>query len=275
MHACTLKLAKLDPFSAYMNKYFSTFSLATLFLCQGVMAAPPNAEPRILRLNGVITANSALEFNHQLSGWINQDPVPAGLIVLLNSPGGNGEAGMKIGHLLRQKKAQVFVTGQCESACVFILAGGVVRAASSDTVGIHAGRLTMTNQNGKILKEINSSQSLTNSFKITSFNSQAHKYFSEMGLSNGFLDVMLSHQTKQTYKLSEYEMQQYGVIGFENEYLRKRAQLFENIKGSDRVNRIELFQRTLSIPRLCKTQSSKDNTFIDCYKAVLYGVNPN
>lgn len=167
--------------------------MAGIFFCYPAKAAQNNPSPRLLRLDGVITENTAQQFNQQLSGWTNQDPIPAGLIILLNSPGGDGEAAMKIGRLLRAKKAQIFVIGQCESACVFVMAGGVVRAANSDTVGIHAGRLAMTNKDGKILKEVDAFQSLPNSFRLTSFNSNAHKYFSEMGFSPGFLDGMLAH----------------------------------------------------------------------------------
>lgn len=150
------------------------------------MAAQTNTAPLLLRLDGLITGNTAQQFSQQLSSWNNPDPIPAGLIVLLNSSGGDGEAAMKIGKLLRSKKAQVFVIGQCESACVFVMAGGVVRAANSGTVGIHAGRLTMTNKDGKILKEVDSSQSLTNSFRLTSFNSSAHQYFSKWELAMDF-----------------------------------------------------------------------------------------
>lgn len=235
------------------------------------MAAQANTSPLLLRLDGVITENTAQQFNQQLSGWTNQDPIPAGLIVLLNSPGGDGEAAMKIGRLLRTKNVQVFVTGQCESACVFVMAGGVVRAANSGTVGIHAGRLTVTNKDGKILKEVDASKSLPNSFRLTSFNSDAHKYFSEMGFSPGFLDAMLAHKTYQTYKLTESEMREYSVTGFENRYLQERVREFENSKGKTQINRMTLFNRTLSIPELCKIQTSNNAAFIHCYESVLFG----
>lgn len=258
-----------------MNKYFSIIALITLVFFQQVKAAQADVPPRLFRLDGVITENTAQQFSRQISGWTNQDPIPAGLIVLLNSPGGDGEAAMKIGRLLRAKKAQVFVIGQCESACVFVMAGGVVRAANSGTVGIHAGRLTMTDKNGKILNEVDSSQSLTNSFRLTSFNSDAHKYFSEMGFSSGFLDAMLSHKTDQTYKLSEPEMREYSVTGFENSYLQERSKIFESLKGQTQINRVTLFNRTLSIPELCKGKATNNASFINCYKSVLYGFNPS
>lgn len=260
-----------------MKKHIYAFAATIIFLIASLphtsMALTDNLMPKVLRLEGVITSNTAVQFNQQLLNWNNQDPIPAGLIVLLNSPGGDGEAAMKIGHLLRAKKAQVFVVGQCESACVFVMAGGVVRAAKPGTVGIHAGRITMTDQSGKILKEVDSSHSLTNSFRLTSFNSEAHKYFTEMGFSSGFLDAMLSYQTVQTYKLSASELREYSVTGFENQYLHERAKVFESMKGANKINRVALFNRTLSVPDICQSFLS-NNTFINCYKSVLYGLNP-
>ena len=253
-----------------MNRYRLIFTLIALILCAHAMALPSNA-PRIIRVDGVITENTALKLNQQLSNWKNQDPLPAGLIVLLDSTGGDGEAAMKMGRLLRTKKAQVFVTGKCESACVFVLAGGVVRAANPGDIGVHAGRLTISNPDGKVLKEVDSTKSLNGSFRLTSFNSEAHQYFNQIGFGSGFLDVMLSHRTVETYKLSEYELRKFSVIGFENQYLNERAKFFENLKGREHLNRVELFNRTLSIPSACKAQANDDEAFINCYTDVLYG----
>jgi hypothetical protein len=61
---------------------------------------------------------------------------------------------MQIGRLLRKANAHVFVTGQCASACVFVLAAGVVRGAPAYTVGIHRGRITMSDANAKVIKEV-------------------------------------------------------------------------------------------------------------------------
>ena len=249
----------------------SAFLFIVFWFSQNIFAASPTAASRILRIDGIITANTLNQIEQNLSGWSNQDPIPGGLIVLMNSPGGDGQAAMKIGRLLRRENAQIFVIGQCESACVFILTSGVVRAANSGTVGVHAGRLTLTNRNGEILKEIDSSQSLTNSFKLSGFNSEAHQYLSAMGIKNGLIDVMLAHQTKQTYKLTDSEMLQFGVIGFNNEYLRKRGDLFESLPAPEKINRIELYRRTLSVPMYCSKQSSNNDAFLECYKAVLFG----
>ena len=247
------------------------FFLIALFSFQNALAINTSEESRVIRINGIITGNTLRQVQQDIGKWKNPDPIPGGLIVLLNSPGGNGEVAMQIGRILRHHHAQAFVIGQCESACVFILAGGVVRAATDRSIGVHAGRLTITSRNGAVLKEIDASQTLENSFKLTSFNSEANQYFSEMGIKNGLIDVMLAHQTKKTYKLTEFEMQQFGIIGFDNQYLQNRGNLFETLPKPNRINRIELYNRTLSVPKLCASKSSINNSFVQCYKAVLLG----
>lgn len=250
----------------------SLLAFFTLVFFQLTQAIASSDAPRIIRIEGVISTDTFQRIQRELWGWKNRDPIPAGLIVLLNSPGGNGEVAMQIGRILRQHNAQAFVTGQCESACVFILAGGVVRAANTGSVGVHAGRLTITSRDGGVIKEIDASQSLENSFKLTSFNSMVNQYLSEMGIRNGLIDVMLSYKSKQTYKLTEVEMLEFGIVGFDNEYLRKRGDLFASLPKSERVNRIELYNRTLAVPKLCTSQSNE--VFITCYAAVLLGKIP-
>lgn len=245
--------------------------LIAFFFFQCAQANNATAESRVIRINGIITSATLHQVQQDIGKWKNPDPIPGGLIVLLDSPGGNGEAAMQIGRILRHHNAQAFVIGQCESACVFILAGGVVRAATDRSIGVHAGRLTMTSRNGAVLKEIDASQTLENSFKLTSFNSTVNQYFSEMGIKNGLIDVMLAHQTKKTYKLTEFEMQQFGIVGFDNQYLHNRGNLFEALPKPNRVNRIELYNRTLLVPQLCASKSGNNNSFVQCYKAVLLG----
>lgn len=255
-------------------RFYAVF-LSIALTCFGVFAASEAIESRFIRIDGSITANTLFEISQKLAGWSNEDPVPAGLIVLLNSQGGDGEAAMQIGRVLRQKKAQVFVTGRCESACVFILASGVVRAAAPGSVGVHAGRLTLTDRQGKVLKEIDASRSLDDSFRLTHFNSEVRQYFAEMGIEHGLLDVVLAHRTMQTYKLTDLEMKQYRLVGFDSQYLRERSLLFEKGSGSERINRMAFYDRTLSVPMRCKASASNNDAFLVCFKNLLFNGQPN
>lgn len=253
-----------------MHKAFSIWVIAYALTVFATSALSEPQQPQVIRINGAITSNTLIELSQKLIGWRNDDPIPGGLIVMLNSPGGDGDAAMAIGHLLRQKKAQTFVTGRCESACVFILASGVARAARSRTVGVHAGRLTISDPQGKVLKEVDATRSLNDSFKLTSFNRDIRKYLAEMGIEHGLLDVILAHQTKQTYQLTDQQMKQYRLVGFDNDYLNERVAVFQSLPDTERINRIDLYNRTLLVPSLCLLSSLSNSDFVNCYKAVLF-----
>jgi len=71
-----------------------------------------------------------------------QKPIPIDLVVSLDSDGGDMEAAMEIGRLIRTKRAWTMVAGDrgrdsaCASACVLILCAGSHRV-SGGRVGIH------------------------------------------------------------------------------------------------------------------------------------------
>jgi hypothetical protein len=121
---------------------------------------------KVIRISGPISTQALSKLNTDLTGFRNLDPVPAGLIVLLNSPGGDGDVAMQMGRLLRKHQAHIFVTHQCDSACAILLMGGVIRAALPETIGIHAGRLTVMAKDGHVIREVDANQSLDNAFHL-------------------------------------------------------------------------------------------------------------
>lgn len=64
-------------------RFYAVF-LSIALTCFGVFAASEAIESRFIRIDGSITANTLFEISQKLAGWSNEDPVPAGLIVLLN-----------------------------------------------------------------------------------------------------------------------------------------------------------------------------------------------
>lgn len=123
---------------------------------------------------------------------------------------------MHMGRLPHQDNAHIFVTQQCDSACAFLLMGGVVRAASPGTLGVHAGRLTVMTGNGNIVKEVDANRSLDHSFQLASYNRDTRLYLQEMGIGQYNLDVMLTHQF---YQLYTEEIHQLQLTGFDYGYL--------------------------------------------------------
>lgn len=224
----------------------------------------------VLRINGPITGTTQLTVLRQLNQQQTRPNLwPASLIVLLNSAGGDGEAAMAIGRALRQHQAHVFVVGRCDSACVFILAGGVVRAGVPGALGVHAGRLTQTNDQGRITREIDARQNLNDSFRLTDFNSQVRRYLKEMSIGQGLLDIMLAHQTQSVYRLSPQEITNFGLYGFDAEYLNRYTIFYNKTYENLPINSNILTTRTLKVPVKCRREIGNDAAFVLCYQHVI------
>jgi hypothetical protein len=228
-----------------------------------------SAAPKILRISGPISTQALSELNAELMGFRNYDPVPAGLIVLLNSPGGDGDVAMQMGRLLRKHQAHIFVTHQCDSACAILFMGGVVRAALAETIGVHAGRLTVMNKDGKIVQEVDANRNLGNAFQLVAYNRDIRLYIEEMGIHHGILDVMLAHPTSDVYKLNEAEMRRYQIEGISNDYLARRLRELQVNSSTHTITAMKLFNRSMSVPSNCRTSEFSNNQFIACYRRTL------
>ena len=254
----------------------------TVNMDKGIVARPPHvnavseekseSKPEgrvvVMAIKGQIS-KKVLESIRNSIGSVNGDPIPAGLIVLLDSPGGDGIAAMKIGEILRTNKAHVFVTGQCASACIFVLASGVVRAAPAYTVGIHRGRITKSDVNAKILEEIDVKTNPQAREMLERFEKAVPVYFAQMGMPPDLFQAMQSHQFKGVYRLSTEEITFYGLSGFEQNYLDARAQQFEKLQGPYHMDKDELHRRSLKVASRCAEFDQKHTAFISCYKQVL------
>ena len=233
-------------------------------------AAVPKSDSKVfvMGITGHIS-KKALESVRENIGKVQGDAEPAGLIVLLDSPGGDGLAAIKIGRLLRKANAHVFVTGQCASACIFILASGVVRGAPAYSVGIHRGRITISDANAKIIKEVDAKEDPAAQKMLQNFEREASTYFADMGMPSDLFRAMQAHQLKGVYRLSGREVVFYGLSGFDTDYLNKRALLYETKKGALRMDADELARRTAKVASRCAEFDKKHSEFITCYKNVL------
>lgn len=222
----------------------------------------------VIGIQGPISKNTLASLKQALPK-VKGDSIPGGLIVLLDSPGGDGVAAMEIGRLLRKANAHTFVTGQCASACILVLASGVVRSAPAYTIGIHRGRITVSDNNAKILKEVDIHSSPSAKRLLEKFENSLSSYFSEMGMPPDLFQAMQTHQYKGVYRLSSQEIILYGLSGFDSNYLTQRAQLFEDIKGPYHMDKDELHRRTLKVASYCAEFDQQHSAFIQCYKKVL------
>ncbi len=257
-----------------MNRYLlQSVCFMACLLAGSHLGAQPSSEQymdtRLLRIQGPITDQTQKSVLDQVRFLQNSHSRPASVVVLINSAGGNGEAALAIGRLLRQHQAHVFVVGRCDSACVFILAGGVVRAGTPGALGVHAGRLTQTNAQGRVIREIDARQSLNDSFRLTDFNSEVRRYLKEMGIGQGLLDVILAHQSKAVYRLTPQEITHYKLYGVDPDYLNQFTDQYNQTDSKHPINSYELTQQILSVPIKCRSNIGHDADFLHCYQRIL------
>lgn len=142
---------------------------------------------------------------------VDRNRAPAGALFILNSKGGDGNAAMEIGRMAREAKAHAFVRGRCASACVFILAGSVVRAAPDGAVGIHRPRIT---RQVKGVGEVN--VDLASTPKAAEFLEDANRrmraYLGEMGMPDTLFEAMMSIPANSTRFLSRGELAEFGLL---------------------------------------------------------------
>ena len=222
----------------------------------------------VIHIKGQISKNVLEKVRGSIS-QVKGDPIPAGLIVLLDSSGGDGEAAMQIGRLLRSANAHIFVTGECASACIFVLASGVVRVAPAYSVGIHRGRITMSNSDAKIIKEIDINENPAAKAALLQFERQAPRFFAEMGMSPELFPLMQSHQFKGVYRLSGPETAKMGLTGFEKAYLDHRASFFANYVGAYQMDDVELKKRIIRVASRCSGFDRQATEFVRCYREAL------
>lgn len=200
------------------------------------------------------------------------DPVPAGLIVFLDSRGGDGMAAIDIGRILRKANAHVFVNGECSSACILVLAGGVVRGAPTFSIGIHQARVTLSSDSGVIKKEVDPSEDPVAKALLDKFNTSAKTYFSDMEIPPDLFTAMQSHPTKRVYRLSSPEITAYGLNGIEEDYLKQRTEMYAQRPGRWPKDPDELTRRTLKVSTECMAFDANPVDFTKCYRKVLQDI---
>jgi hypothetical protein len=141
---------------------------------------------------------SILDASKARTNWLSKT-------VWIDSPGGNVDASMSIGKLLRENRFEIIVPkgGQCVSACVLIFAGAVSRFAFGK-IGIHRPYLNQGVNSQPVSPEkvkIGYAEML-NSMRV---------YLRAMNVSEGLADDMLKVSPAEMRYLSHDDLNNYGL----------------------------------------------------------------
>lgn len=230
-----------------------------------ITQADDQHNPIVLRLEGNISRGMLGVVNKTLPDKKTQTVLNVP-IVLLDSPGGDGLAAMAIGEKLRQANAHVFVTGQCASACVFLLAAGVVRSADAYTVGLHRGRVTVSRADGSVKKELSAEQDSKTQAFLRDFETKALAYFARMGMSPELFKTMQRFERRTVYRLNNEELRRFNLVGVDGKYFASGTNT-RDFLGDGQALSVEEFNRRVSrTSSRCGMHEAEDAAFWNCYR---------
>ncbi len=220
---------------------------------------------RVVELRGVINQTAVSKLRGVFES-VDPAKFPAGAIVLIDSPGGDGLAAIEIGRMVRAAQAHVFVRSRCDSGCVYVLAAGVVRGVARDgAIGIHSARLT-TFVRGIGVVDINSASNPNAAAALEAGNRRSREYFSEMGLPDGLFAAMNATPADRMRRLDLAELPALGLTGFDPDYLAVHAPAAARVYG---ISEQDYERRTLSVAGHCLEAKVTPNQFVSCYRRVL------
>lgn len=226
-----------------------------------------------IRIHHQIIEEDLIEFKNALESIEKEKKVLHMNAVQLNSMGGNGSIGRKIGTIIREKKLYTYVAPKsiCESACVYILMGGVVRYPFGE-VGVHSttyGRGVEVDDN------------LTESFVRIDIQF-VKEYSTAMGMTRALTDAILNTESWKIRTINDVEKREWQVFGTERVY---EERLFTSIAIEQQMQRpnfikvfstnyedclkeAEKFERTAY--DCAKTKSAKKN-YLNIIKLIIFG----
>jgi hypothetical protein len=193
---------------------------------------------------GLITDGGYIE----ISGDIRKSAIPRlftaldqarkltryGVMVSLNSRGGEVKAAMEIGIILRSQEAHVLVqpNAECNSACILVLAGGVHRDAfEGSKLGIHRPSF-----HAQEFAQLSHAEAQGQYRELSAL---VKRYLSLMGIADGLYDAMMRVPSRQIKYISREVAEANSLIGSDpahEEWVRtKRLEAW----GKERVQKLD------------------------------------
>lgn len=196
------------------------------------------------------------------------------VFVDINSEGGNVEAAIKIGRIIRREALNVIVgnNAQCASACIYILASGVNRIIHENArVIIHRPFI-----DGELSHRTGYDDTYKRIVRIT------REYFTEMNIPIELVDRMMAIPPYEARELSRAELKQYMLDGADPGYEQKELSLEAKKRG---ISVSQLNQRKAISNKLCSVlvrgKTEKELSFFyfvsyeSCSEAILQGQSSN
>lgn len=168
---------------------------------------------------------------------LSGDPI---VRVFINSRGGEIQAAMQMGQILRAEAAEVYVdkNAECSSACILVLASGTSRGALPGAkLGIH--RPLFQPEEFAELSHLESQE------RYSVLSASVRHYLSSMGIADTLFDAMMNVPSRKIEFLTREFAEATHLLGYDPAY--EEWQRAKNLKalGPDRLQKLERYQDCL------------------------------
>lgn len=237
--------------------YFTTILLPVCISSPAAVSVEnyKNTNEVTIKVDREITPEDVVEFNSLLTSIEKDKKVLHMNAVQLNSRGGSAHAARVIGMAIREKKLYTYVAPEsvCESACVYILMGGVARYPFGK-VGVH--RTTFTSD-----KTVDDS----NTEVFVSYDIETTKtYATSVGMSSSLVDAILNTESWRMRYLDDKEKRDWQVMGADRVY---EERLFTSIAKDLNISREKYINIFRTNYEDCLIDSSKfEKSVYECSK---------
>lgn len=168
--------------------------LLLVSIVAGILPAQVHAEERVCRMSGLVQLDDVARLRNAFSQGCTR--------IVLNSSGGDAEAAVEIGQMIRRAEATVVVPtgGQCTSACVFMYAGGVQRH-NSGTIAIHRPYLARL-----VVESFSATQA-----RYRALERVARAFLREANVSEALYEQMMQVRPENARRLDAQELEGLGL----------------------------------------------------------------
>lgn len=227
-----------------------------------------HGQTMVISINGKISRPLLDRIRENTQALSPENRFPPSLLVTLDSLGGDADAAIEIGKILRKYNAHVFVTNRCGSACVFIYVGGALRASIPRAIGIHSPYITYKSNSVESLKEIGIDKNEFEKNRLMIFDHKANDYFNSMGIPNSFYDSIRSLNTKELYWLEDKEIEKYQISGLSPESVDAVSRDLMG-KFNITLNKDKVISNSQHVLQECVYFKNEPNNFLKCYIRVM------
>jgi hypothetical protein len=248
------------------TKLMCTFLIIIAVIITFISSSEANVEleneiVKSYRISGEITTMDV----NQIKNILQNKPAGERTIFYLNSTGGDIYAAMEIGKLIRKARAGCMILegARCYSACVFVLAGGVNRAAAGGTVGIHRPFSTYVGNRDY--------QSTQKEYRRTE--TAIRTYFKEMNLPERLFEAMVLVPPEKIRILSYEELKAFGLSGTDPVEQETEDATDASNYG---ISKTELIRRKNMLDEVCPFVPGSQvdgEAWFDCRVAYMYGLD--